>query len=72
VRVIDTNDDGRAEVLVGAPGEDIGPDTAGGSVTLFKGSRSGLQRSGSREISQETASVEGDAEDGDLFGFTVG
>ena len=72
VRVIDTNDDGRAEVVVGAPGEDVGPNTDGGSITLFKGTRDGVSRSGSRVISQDTTSIEGDAEDGDLFGFTLG
>jgi hypothetical protein len=72
VRVIDTNDDDRAEVIVGAPGEDVGPNTDGGTVTLFKGTRDGVSRSGSREISQDTATIEGDAEDGDLYGFTLG
>ena len=72
VRAIDTNDDDRAEVIVGAPGEDVGPNTDGGSVTLFKGSRDGVLRSGSRVISQDTTSIEGDAERGDLFGFTLG
>jgi hypothetical protein len=72
VRVIDTNDDDRGEVLVGSPGEDVGPNADGGSVTMFKGSRDGVQRSGSRVISQDTTSIDGDAEDGDLFGFTLG
>ena len=72
VRVIDTNDDSRGEVVVGTPGEDVGPNADGGSVTLFKGTRDGVSRSGARVISQDTTSIEGDAEDGDLFGFTLG
>ena len=72
VRVIDTNDDDRGEVIVGAPGEDVGGDVDAGSITVFTGIRDGVSRSGARVISQDTASIDGDAEDGDLFGFTLG
>jgi hypothetical protein len=72
VRVIDTNDDGRAEVVIGAPGEEVGPHRDGGTITYLAGTRDGLSKSGARVVSQDTTSIEGDAEDGDLFGFTLG
>jgi FG-GAP repeat protein len=72
VRVIDTNDDDRGEVVIGAPGEVVGPHRDGGTITILRGTRDGLSKSGVRVISQDTASIEGDTEDGDLFGFTLG
>jgi hypothetical protein len=72
VRAIDLNDDDRAEVIVGAPGEGVGPHPDGGTITILRGTRDGLATSDALLISQDTDSVEGDAEDGDLFGFTLG
>ncbi len=72
VRLIDLDDDRRAELVVGSPGEDAGPHESGGSVVVVTGTPDGVATSGARVISQDTTSVEGDAEDGDLFGFTLG
>jgi hypothetical protein len=72
VRVIDTNDDGRGEVVIGAPGEQVGPHGDGGIIVYLAGTRDGVAKSGARVVSQDTTSIEGDAEDGDLFGFTLG
>lgn len=72
VRAIDIDDDERAEVVIGAPGEGVGPHNDGGTITILAGTNDGLAKSGALLISQDTESVEGDAETGDLFGFTLG
>ncbi len=41
--VADLNGDGYTDLAVGAPGEDVGSDTDGGSVTVLWGSASGLK-----------------------------
>ncbi|MEU9207860.1 FG-GAP-like repeat-containing protein [Streptomyces sp. NPDC048415] len=41
--VADLNGDGYSDLTVGAPGEDVGSDTDGGSVTVLWGSSSGLK-----------------------------
>jgi hypothetical protein len=65
----DVNADGFAEVVVGAPGEDIGSDTTTGLFHLLYGRASGLTGTGSVAIHQDTAGVPGSGEDGDQFGF---
>ncbi|MER7570570.1 FG-GAP-like repeat-containing protein [Streptomyces sp. NPDC126514] len=71
----DLDADGYADVLAGARGEDLtrsGVSHANaGSVVLVKGSSTGLTGSGSVAISQDTTSVPGAAEAGDLFGTSV-
>ncbi|GAA5014856.1 FG-GAP-like repeat-containing protein [Streptomyces siamensis] len=62
----DLNNDGYADLVVGAPGEDVGDDTNGGTAVVIWGSASGL--SGARTISDPKPSVH------DWFGqsLTVG
>ncbi|MBC2901427.1 FG-GAP-like repeat-containing protein [Streptomyces cupreus] len=71
----DFNADGYADALAGARGEDLtrsGVSYANaGTVILVKGSSTGLTGTGSVEISQDTTSVPGSAEAGDLFGTSV-
>lgn len=67
----DITGDSRAELVVGAHGEDIGSLGNAGDVTVFRGSASGVSTTGVVRISQDTAGVPGVAEAGDLFGAKV-
>ncbi|MER7490678.1 FG-GAP-like repeat-containing protein [Streptomyces sp. NPDC126497] len=71
----DYNRDGYADVLVGAPGEDLTRAGANrkdaGQALLFRGSSSGLTGSGAVSVSQDTSGVPGSTESGDRFGSAV-
>ncbi|WP_233601131.1 MULTISPECIES: hypothetical protein [Micromonospora] len=67
----DVTGDGRADVLVGAPGETVGTAAEAGSVTLLKGSAGGLTGSGAQAFYQGRSGVPGAAERGDKFGASV-
>ncbi|MEG8276495.1 FG-GAP-like repeat-containing protein [Streptomyces sp. AHA2] len=69
----DVNGDGYADVVVSAPGEDVGSARDAGSVTVLFGSASGLRTAtGVKSYTQDTAGVPGSAESGDRFGSSVG
>jgi hypothetical protein len=63
----DVDGDGFKDLAIGAPGEDNGA----GSVTLLRGSPSGLTTKGAVSYTQNTAGVPGTAEKGDRFGARV-
>ncbi len=68
----DVNNDGRADLAVGAPGEALGAAaSAGGSVTLLKGASNGLTGTASQAVSQDSTGVPDSAETGDQFGAAV-
>lgn len=73
----DATGDGYDDLLAGAPGEDVGTVVDAGSVTLLKGSSSGLRGTGAQSFSQDstnasgTAQVPGTAEKQDRFGHGV-
>ncbi len=67
----DVNQDGRADLAVGLPTEDVSGRTDDGSATLVYGSATGLTGTGSEVVSQNTAGVPGSAESGDRFGTQV-
>ncbi|WP_431974948.1 hypothetical protein [Micromonospora haikouensis] len=67
----DVTGDGKADVLVGTPGEDIGSTTDAGTITLLKGSSSGLTGTGAQGFDQNHSVVPGSAERWDRFGGTV-
>ncbi|MEU0383564.1 FG-GAP-like repeat-containing protein [Streptomyces chartreusis] len=68
----DINGDGYADVVVAAPGEDVGSAKDAGSVTVLFGSASGLRTSsGVKSYTQDTAGVPGSAESWDRFGSAV-
>lgn len=67
----DVTGDGRADVLVGTPGESIGSAAKAGVVTLLKGSASGLTGTGAQSFDQNHAAVPGGAEPKDAFGAAV-
>ncbi|MEU1411324.1 FG-GAP and VCBS repeat-containing protein [Streptomyces sp. NPDC005731] len=75
VAVGDYNADGRADALVGTPGEDLTRDGVerldAGQATLFQGSASGLTTSGSFTLNQDTPGVLDSTETGDRFGSSV-
>lgn len=69
--VADVTGDGRAEVAVGTIHETIGTAEIAGSVTLLRGTASGLTATGAQSFTQNTAGVPGTAESADRFGASV-
>lgn len=67
----DVTRDGKADVLIGAPGESIGSQAEAGMVTLLKGSATGLTGTGAQGFDQNHAVVPDTAERGDRFGSSV-
>ncbi|MFE0672339.1 FG-GAP-like repeat-containing protein [Streptomyces sp. NPDC058867] len=67
----DVNGDGRPDLAIGVPREDVGTLTDAGLVTVLLGGAHGLTTSGARSFTQDTASVPGTAEKGDAFGTAV-
>lgn len=71
VAIGDITGDGKAELVVGANGEQLGDLDNAGDVTVFRGSASGVSQSSVVRMSQDTTGVPGAAEAGDLFGAGV-
>ncbi|MGA5303963.1 hypothetical protein ACPCHT_28850 [Nucisporomicrobium flavum] len=71
VAAADVTGDGRADLLVGVPGENVGSNADAGTAVLLRGSSSGLAGSGSQVWSQDSRAVPGAAEKGDRFGSEV-
>ncbi|MFI8302376.1 FG-GAP-like repeat-containing protein [Streptomyces sp. NPDC085927] len=75
VSIGDYNADGYADVLAGAPGEDLTRSGANrsnaGNAILLRGASSGLTGTGSVAVSQDTSGVPGSTESGDSFGSSV-
>jgi hypothetical protein len=67
----DVTGDGRADLLVGAPGETVGSVSEAGMVVLLKGSASGLTGTGSQGFDQNDAAVPGAPEPNDHYGSSV-
>ncbi|WP_432194498.1 FG-GAP-like repeat-containing protein [Streptomyces sp. bgisy027] len=67
----DINGDKYADVVVGAPGEDLGSVRDAGMVTVLFGSASGLTTKGAKGYTQDTSGVPGTAESNDSFGMSV-
>ncbi|WP_320774977.1 FG-GAP-like repeat-containing protein [Streptomyces sp. CRN 30] len=67
----DINNDGYADIAVGAPGADVGAAKDAGAVTVFLGSPTGPQVRGSKLYTQDTTGIPGTAETGDNFGSAV-
>jgi hypothetical protein len=64
----DFNNDGRADLAVGVPGEDIGGGTSAGAVNLVYGSSSGLTETDDEVWYQGTTGIQGAPENQDGFG----
>ncbi len=71
LRSQDLNGDGIAEVIVGAPAEDVGSWVDAGAVFVLYGSPGGPTATGSQVWTQQTAGVTGEAESGDSFGASL-
>ncbi|MER5700974.1 hypothetical protein ABT023_03305 [Micromonospora sp. NPDC002296] len=67
----DVTGDGRADVLVGVPGEAVGSTAEAGVVTLLLGAAGGLTGSGAQQFDQNHAVVPDSSERGDKFGASV-
>ncbi|MGV9455821.1 FG-GAP-like repeat-containing protein [Streptomyces sp. NPDC003635] len=67
----DTNGDGYQDIAVGAADESLGSKADAGTVTVLRGSASGLTGSGAKSFSQDTSGVPGTAESYDYFGDSV-
>lgn len=67
----DFDNDGHADLAVGAPSEDIGSVDSAGAVTLIKGSSTGLTATGSTVWHSNVSGVIGVAEEQDNFGSAL-
>jgi Zn-dependent metalloprotease len=66
------NGDTYPDLAVGAPGEAVsGTGTGAGSVTVLFGGTAGVTAGNAKAFSQNSASVDGKAETGDLFGAAL-
>jgi hypothetical protein len=67
----DVTGDGRGDLLVAVPGENVGKAKQAGAVVLLRGSKTGLTGAGSQYFRQGRAKVPGSPERGDGFGTAV-
>lgn len=67
----DLDDDGYADLVVGAPWEDVGRREDAGRVTVVHGGPTGYRTSGNQLYDQDTKGIPGKAEEQDSFGGTV-
>ena len=67
VAIGDTDKDGRADLVIGAPGED----GTTGAVTVVRGTTGTLDAAHARTWTQNSAGVPGGSEKGDAFGTAV-
>ena len=72
VSVGDVTGDRRDDVVVGAPGEDVGGAADAGGVHVFKGSAGGLTLGSGQRLTQQQQRIPGRSEAGDGFGSVVG
>jgi hypothetical protein len=71
VAVIDVNDNGRNEVVVGAPGADVGSVKDAGRVTVLRVGATGFRRHGNRVVTMASPAVPGDPRKFGRFGSAV-
>ncbi|MCX4243617.1 FG-GAP repeat protein [Paraliomyxa miuraensis] len=67
----DFDDDGYADLAIGAPLEDVGAQSNAGSVNVLYGSASGLSASGNQLWNQDSTGIQGVAEANDRFGVRL-
>jgi len=67
----DFNNDGRDELAIGSPCEDIGSTVNAGMIHVLSGSSSGLRGSGSKSFHQNSSGVPGYCETYDMFGWAL-
>jgi hypothetical protein len=71
VAVADLNRDGLADIVVGAPWENVGSVPEAGAVTVIPGRRTGTLGTGAYSFNQNSPGVPSSAEYADSFGATV-
>ncbi|MBI3801528.1 MAG: FG-GAP repeat protein, partial [Deltaproteobacteria bacterium] len=64
----DFNGDGKDDLAIGVPGEDVGSVNAAGAVNVIYGSATGLTATGNQIWDQDAPGIKGTAEEGDGFG----
>ncbi|CCK28749.1 hypothetical protein BN159_4370 [Streptomyces davaonensis JCM 4913] len=69
--VADLNRDGLADIVVGAPYENVGGVPRAGAVTVIPGRASGALGTGAYTFTQDTSGVPSTSETDDFFGTTV-
>jgi FG-GAP repeat len=67
----DFNNDGFADLAIGAPFEDIGATQEAGAVNVLYGGAGGVRAAGNQQFWQGAGGVAGMAEPGDGFGFAL-
>jgi hypothetical protein len=67
----DYNGDGRDDLAIGVPGEDVEHEANAGAVDVLFGGAAGLTGAGSQIWHQDSPSVEGVAEPGNAFGSSL-
>ncbi len=67
----DFNNDGKDDLAIGVPGEDIDNKFNPGMIHVLKGSSSGLTSAGSKTYHQNSSGVPGVCENFDSFGFAL-
>ena len=67
----DLNADGFDDLVVGAPGEDVGTRLDAGSIHILLGSRIGLRAPAGGSFTQDSPGVPDAAETGDRFGWSL-
>ncbi|MBC6459517.1 FG-GAP and VCBS repeat-containing protein [Actinomadura sp. HBU206391] len=68
VGVGDTDRDGHAEVVVGAPGENVGTESDTGAVTVLYGTTTGVTAERAQMFGQDSTGMPGTSEMNDRFG----
>jgi murein DD-endopeptidase MepM/ murein hydrolase activator NlpD len=67
----DINGDGRADLAIGVPGEDLGDLRDAGGVKVIYGRAAGVAAAGDQLFTQDTAGIVGEAESFDMMGFAT-
>ncbi|NUP13480.1 MAG: hypothetical protein HOW73_46170 [Polyangiaceae bacterium] len=67
----DFNGDGKDDLAIGAPNEDLSGGNDGGMVHVLRGTTSGLSAVGDPGFSQDSTNIEGSVEAGDRFGWSL-
>ena len=67
----DFNGDGKMDLAIGVPGEDLPGGDDAGTVSVFMGTAGGLSTAGDPGFDQDSNGVPGQAEGGDHFGWSL-
>ena len=67
----DFNGDGRSDLAIGVPLEDLDGTGDAGAVNVLYGSADGLTATGDQFLHQDTSGILDTAEDGDVFGWSL-